>query len=209
MTEFGRWSDAPARGADRPAHRPGGGDLACRYHVGITSVLRRCALAAGLAVLAVPAQAGMGARLVGYVEGCRLALASGDESGFADLAVETETTNETLRIRGWRGTAHRGLTVSLLLRINGEKRSGVCDVSFREPGSSAEMLADVSNASLGLSESLKARPEHLVEHKQAGEVVMTCDQGRGFAHFLDPNALGRGFAAQIALVPKSKMTCES
>ena len=163
----------------------------------------------GAFLFAVPAQAGMGARLLTYVEGCRAALASGDETAFADLAVETETTSETLRIRGWRGAAHQGLTVSLLLRITGEKRSGVCDVSFREPGSSAEMLAEVSNASLSLTESLKARPEHKVEFKQAGEVVMTCDQGRGFAHFLDPNALGRGFAAQIALLPKSRMTCES
>ena len=201
MTELGRWSGAVAHGADRSVLYPKGS--------GIASVLRRCALAGLLGLVAMPAQAGMGARLIGYVDGCRAALAVGDESAFADLAVETETTSETLRIRGWRGQAHKGLTVSLLLRISGDKRSGVCDVSFREPGTSAEMLADVSNASLSLTEMLKARPEHQIDHKQAGEVVMTCDQGRGFAHFLDPNALGRGFAAQIALVPKSKMTCES
>ena len=162
-----------------------------------------------MGLVAMPVQAGMGARLIGYVDGCRAALAVGDESGFADLALETETTSESLRIRGWRGVEHKGLTVSLLLRISETKRSGVCDVSFRDTDSSAEMLAEVSNASLSLTQSLKSQPGHRVEHKQAGEVVMICDQGRGFAHFLDPNALGRGFAAQIALVPKSKMTCES
>ena len=157
-----------------------------------------------LSLQAATAQASIASRVAGYVEGCRAAVLSGDLSAFSDLSLETETITETVAVRGWRGTEEGGLTVSLMQR---GASAGVCDVSYRPLGPAADLLRDLSALAETLAVDLLAEPSTRSEMAQAGQVILTCVEGRGMAMFLDPTAKGQGFAAQIATVPASRIAC--
>jgi len=147
----------------------------------------------------------MADRLETYVSGCRTAVLTGELAAFADLDIETETITETGTGMGWRGADEGGLTVSLLRR--GES-AGVCDVAYRPLGPSEETIVALDALREQLATQALSKVPSKVELAQAGQVILTCDQGRGMALFLDPTAQGVGFAAQVATVPAHRMRCQ-
>ena len=179
-------------------------DFGPLYHVGITSVLRRYFLSMLLVAAGSSVQAGVSDQLSGYVAGCEAALLDGDIAAYADLELETETETETVEVFGWRGG---DVVVSLLVRIGDEKRSGVCDVSYRPIEPTPSALNELALLSEHMTVTAMIGP-HKIENAQSGPVILTCSGNRGMALFLDPAAEGSGFAAQVATVPPHRMKCE-
>ena len=147
------------------------------------------------------AEARVADRMLGLLDGCRAALLSGDEAAFDGLTLETEMTSEVMIIRGWRGPETAGLTISLMVREKPTGRAGVCDVSFLPNAGDTVSAKALRAMALNLSQSLRNAPGTVVTLRQAGEVLTTCRGGQDISLFIDPESLGVGFAAQIAMAP--------
>ena len=172
------------------------------------AVLWLCAVLAALVLIAGAVEARVVDRLAGYVAACEGALLTGNVAAFADLDIETEQVSETLSIFGWRGAAEPGLTVSVLVRSNEGRRTGVCDVSYLPTQPDAEVMAGVAALPGDLAAAAMEDPGHRLELTPSGQVILTCAGARGLALFMDPDAQARGFAAQVATVPPHRMSCE-
>ena len=153
---------------------------------------------------AASAEARVSDRVLGLLDGCRTALISGDEEAFEGLDLETEMTSDALIIRGWRGPEEAGLTVSLMVRERADGRAGVCDISYLPKAGDKGAAAELRSMALSLSQTLKEAPGTVVTQKQAGEVLTTCRGDRDLSLFIDPESLGVGFAAQLAMGPRKE-----
>ena len=159
-------------------------------------------------LLATAAQAGMADRLAAYVAGCEAAILRGDISAFSDLAIETETITDSVTVLGWRGSEEGGLTASLLVRKAATRRSGVCDISYHPLDRSTANLAEITDLIEEMAVNAMAKETSRVEMTEGGQVILTCSGTRGMALYLDPDARGSGFTAQVATMPPHRLKCD-
>lgn len=137
-----------------------------------------------------------------YVAHCAVALDQGDVGGFEGLQVETEVTNDTTFIRGWRGKIHAGFVVSLIRRGG----LGMCDVAFSPSENDAELMAQIASGARVYLAELLSDPANASDPDGMGRAILTCVDGAPVSVFVDSENLDQGLNVQIALV-RSKLGC--
>jgi len=113
---------------------------------------------------------------------------------------------ETVAVLGWSDGV-TGATVSLLFKGKSRK-NGICDIAYVSDPDGVSENAEMDR--LRLSIATKAMQViHAIENTMSGPVIVHCHNKRGLGLFLDPAAVGKGFAAQITTVSKDRIDCEA
>ena len=157
-----------------------------------------------LTLIASPAIAtdAVGNRLGVFVEGCRIALTSADTSPFATLDIESEMESDTVSVFGWRDGV-TGASVSLLYKGK-SKSKGICDISYVSDPDGVSESEEMDRLRISLATNTM-QGAHVIENSMSGPVILHCYGKQGLALFLDPSAVGKGFAAQISTIEKARM----
>ena len=159
----------------------------------------------GIAVIAAgPALAtdAVGHRLAGFVDGCRVALTAADTSAFAELEIESEMETDTVSVFGWRDGV-TGASVSILYKGK-SKSKGICDIAYVSDPDGVSESEEMDRLRLSLATNAM-QGAHVIENSMSGPVILHCHGKQGLALFLDPSAVGKGFAAQISTIEKARM----
>lgn len=147
----------------------------------------------------------VGYRLGNFVEGCRIALTTADITAFDQLDIVTEMETETVSVFGWQDGV-TGASVSILYKGK-SKSKGVCDIAYVSDPDGISESEEMDRLRISLATDAM-QGEHVIENSMSGPVILHCYEGKGLALFLDPSAVGKGFAAQISTIEKARMDIE-
>jgi len=112
---------------------------------------------------------------------------------------------ETVSVFGWQDGV-TGASVSILYKGK-SKSKGVCDIAYVSDPDEVSESDEMDRLRISLATNAM-QGEHVIENSMSGPVILHCYEEKGLALFLDPSAVGKGFAAQISTIEKARMDIE-